>query len=76
MKFLIILIIQASLSQLLFAGPGVRGDYVQIPDDPNMPSRPQSKKSTQLTQLLSTERVDPQCLERWYSLTNLHIRDS
>lgn len=36
----------------------------------------QPKKSTQLTQLLSTEHVDLQCLERWHSLTNLHIRDS
>ena len=35
----------------------------------------QPKKSTQLTQLLSTEHVDLPCLERWHSLTNVYIRD-
>lgn len=36
----------------------------------------QAEKPTHLTQLLSTEPIDPQCKSQWHSLTNLCIRDS
>ena len=36
----------------------------------------QQENKTQLKQLLSTEPIDPIVKARWYSLTNLHIRDS
>lgn len=35
----------------------------------------QAKKPTHLTQLLSTEPINPQCKSQWHSLTDLYVRD-
>jgi len=46
-------------------------------NDYQMLDKQQHQNNTYLEQLLSTEPInDPTIKSRWYSLTNLHIRDS